>query len=124
MTALQSDNSFKGTGCKGRILFCHSDDAGAEVWGECTKGKGEIVIYMLKNMLSRTEECDPLPLQISLRPYHYPRLGLYSVLHCLSHTGKRDGNSAQNSTHNSQAELIMHNMLNKLLFKSSIPEVN
>lgn len=55
---------------------------------------------------------------------HYPGLGLYSVLHCLSHTGKRDCNAAYNSTYNLQAKLIMPNMLNKLVFKNSIPEVN
>ena len=54
--------------------------------GECTGGKGETVIYMLKNVLSGTEECDPLPLQISLHRNHYPGLGL----HCLCHTGKRE----------------------------------
>lgn len=81
------------------------------MWGECTGGKGEAVIYMLKNKLSGTKECDPLPLQISLHLYHDPGLGSCSVLHCLSHTGKRDRNSAQNSTQNSQAKLIMHNML-------------
>lgn len=52
------DHSYKGA----RVGYSFdTDDAGAEVGGESTRGKGETVIYMLKNMLSGTEERDTLP---------------------------------------------------------------
>lgn len=105
MTALKSDDSYKGIRYKGRILLCSSDDAGAEMWGECT---GENM-SMLKNQSAAV-----------LLPSAWIALCFAEFI---THW-ERDLHSAQNSTCNLQAKLIMHSMLNELLFKSRTPEVN
>lgn len=66
----------KRVGC-----FFAADGAGAEVWGKCIGEKWETTNLMLKNTPPGSEDCDPLPLQISLHLYHYlSQLGLSSAL--------------------------------------------